>query len=154
MITITKAEEEVLNQIKSYQEEKIDVSLLKDDLGMYEHDLNDLLKSLKSKGLVFLVFYNGSTVQLKEVDATINTVDSKEDVINAELNQKEKASFEIIKSLADDNGFVSRYEIEGNLLYGDLKLSDFRMYHILLSLENKGLIKAVYRKNGDYYKIL
>ena len=151
MITITKAEEEVLNQIKSYQDEKIDVSFLKDDLGMYEHDLNDLLKSLKSKGLVF---YNGSTVQLKEVDATINTVDSKEDVINAELNQKEKASFEIIKSLADDNGFVSRYEIEGNLLYGDLKLSDFRMYHILLSLENKGLIKAVYRKNGDYYKIL
>ena len=118
---------------------------------MYEHDLNDLLKSLKSKGLVF---YNGSTVQLKEVDATINTVDSKEDVINAELNQKEKASFEIIKSLADEKGFVSRYEIEGNLLYGDLKLSDFRMYHILLSLENKGLIKAVYRKNGDYYKIL
>ena len=131
MITITKAEEEVLNQIKSYQDENIDVSLIKDDLGMYEHDLNDLLKSLKSKGLVF---YNGSTVQLKEVDATINTVDSKEDVINAELNQKEKASFEIIKS--------------------DLKLSDFRMYHILLSLENKGLIKAVYRKNGDYYKIL
>ena len=38
--------------------------------------------------------------------------------------------------------------------YGDLKLTDFRMYHILLSLENKGLIKAVYRKNGDYYKIL
>ena len=59
MITITKAEEEVLNQIKSYQDEKIDVSLLKDDLGMYEHDLNDLLKSLKSKGLVF---YNGSTL--------------------------------------------------------------------------------------------
>lgn len=151
MITITKAEEEVLNQIKSYADEKIDVSLLKDDLCMYEHDLNDLLKSLKSKGLVF---YNGSTVQLKEVDATINTVDSKEDVINAELNQKEKASFEIIKSLADEKGFVSRYEIEGNLLYGDLKLTDFRMYHILLSLENKGLIKAVYRKNGDYYKIL
>ena len=70
------------------------------------------------------------------------------------MNQKEKASFEIIKSLADEKGFVSRYEIEGNLLYGDLKLTDFRMYHILLSLENKGLIKAVYRKNGDYYKIL
>ena len=73
MITITKAEEEVLNQIKSYQEEKIDVSIFKDDMGIYEHDLNDLMKSLKSKGVVF---YNGSTVQLKEVDATINTVDS------------------------------------------------------------------------------
>ena len=134
MITITKAEEEVLNKIKSYDEDKIDVSILKEDLGIYEHDLNDLLNSLKSKGLVF---YNGSIVQLKEVDAKINTVDSKEDVINAELNQKEKASFEIIKSLMDDKGFVSRYVIEGNLLSGTLKLSDFIMYHILFSLENK-----------------
>ena len=151
MITITKAEEEVLNQIKSYSQSSIDASIIKEDLDMYEHDLNDLLNGLKSK---WLIFYDGSTVQLKEVEAEINTVDSKADVINAELNQKEKASFEIIKNLADDKGFVSRYEIEGNLLYGDLKLSDFRMYHILLSLENKGLIKAVYRKNGDYYKIL
>ena len=151
MITITKAEEEVLNQIKSYSEAQIDVSILKEDLGIYEHDLNDLLNSLKSKGLAI---YDGSTVELKEVDAKINTVDSKEDVKNAELNQKEKASFALIKSLMDDDGFVSRYEIEGNLLYGDLKLSDFRMYHIILSLENKGLIKAIYRKNGDYYKIL
>lgn len=151
MITITKDEEKVLNQIKSYGEVKIDSSDLKNDLDIYEHDLNDLLKSLKSKGLVF---YNGSMVELKDVDAQINIVDSKEDVLLAELNQKEKASFEIIKSLMDDKGFVSRYEIEGNLLYGDLKLSDFRMYHILLSLENKGLIKAVSRKNGDYYKVL
>ena len=81
MITITIAEEEVLNQIKSYAEDKMDVLSLKEDLGIYEHDLNDLLNSLKSKGLVY---YDGSTVQLKEVDAKINTVDSKEDVINAE----------------------------------------------------------------------
>lgn len=151
MITITKDEENVLNQIKSYSDEKVDVSLLKDDLGIYEHDLNDSLKSLESKGLVF---YDGSTVQLKDIDAKINAVDSKEEVLNAELNQKEKTSFEIIKSLMDKDGFVSRYEIEGNLLYGDLKLSDFRMYHILLSLENKGLIEPVSRKNGDYYKVL
>ena len=43
MITITKAEEEVLNQIKSYQEEKIDVSLLKDDLGMYELSMTSMI---------------------------------------------------------------------------------------------------------------
>ena len=151
MITITKEEENVLNQIKSYSDEKVDVSIIKEDMGIYEHDLNDLLKSLDSKGLVN---YDGSTVMLKEVDKEINTVNSKEDVLNAELNQKEKSSFELIKSLQDDEGFVSRYEIEGNLLYGELKLSDFRMYHILLSLENKGLIEAVYRKNGDYYKVL
>ena len=151
MITITKKEEEVLNQIKKHDDDRIDSSIIKDELGLYEHDLNDLLKSLDSKGLVR---YDGSTVQLKEFDGEINTVDSKEDVLTAELNQKEKKSFEIIKSLADDDGLVSRYEIEGNLLYGDLKLTDFRMYHIILSLENKGLIEAVYKHNGDYYKVL
>ena len=150
MITITKKEEEVLNQIKKHDDDRIDSSIIKDELGLYEHDLNDLLKSLDSKGLVR---YDGSTVQLKEFDGEINTVDSKEDVLTAELNQKEKKSFEIIKSLADDDGLVSRYEIEGNLLYGDLKLTDFRMYHIILSLENKGLIEAVYKHNGDYYKV-
>ena len=151
MITITIKEEEVLNQIKEHNHEKVDVSNIKDELGLYEHDLNDLLKSLDNKGLVV---YDGSYVQLKDFDGEINTVDSKEDVLTAELNQKEKKSFEIIKSLADENNLVSRYEIEGNLLYGDLKLSDFRMYHIILSLENKGLIEAVYKENGDYYKIL
>lgn len=151
MITITKKEEEVLNQIKEHDADRIDSSILKDELGLYEHDLNDLLKSLDSKGLVS---YDGSSVQLKEFDGEINTVDSKEDVLTAELNQKEKRSFEIIKSLADKDGLVSRYEIEGNLLYGDLKLTDFRMYHIILSLENKGLIEAVYKHNGDYYKVL
>ncbi|ADC46886.1 hypothetical protein mru_1035 [Methanobrevibacter ruminantium M1] len=120
-------------------------------MGLYEHDLNDLLKSLEDKGLVH---YEGSYVQLRDFEGVINTVDSKEDVLTAELNQKEKKSFEIIKSLADENNLVSRYEIEGNLLYGDLKLTDFRMYHIILSLENKGLIEAVYKHNGDYYKIL
>ena len=151
MKTITIKEEEVLNQIKKHEEEIIDVSIIKEELGLYEHDLNDLLKSLDDKGLVR---YEGSYVQLRDFTGEINTVDSKEDVLTAELNQKEKRSFEIIKSLADENNLVSRYEIEGNLLYGDLKLTDFRMYHIILSLENKGLIEAVYKHNGDYYKIL
>lgn len=151
MITITIKEEEVLNQIKQHGQERIDASVIKDELGLYEHDLNDLLKSLEDKGLVH---YEGSYVQLRDFEGVINTVDSKEDVLTAELNQKEKKSFEIIKSLADENNLVSRYEIEGNLLYGDLKLTDFRMYHIILSLENKGLIEAVYKHNGDYYKIL
>ncbi|MBQ6813467.1 MAG: hypothetical protein IJP12_02390 [Methanobrevibacter sp.] len=151
MITITKKEEEVYNQIRTHDSDSVSVTILKDELGIYEHDLNDLLKSLEKKGLVI---YSGSDVSLSGFDGTINTVESKEDVITHELNQKEKASFEIIKSLVDNKNMVSRYEIEGNLLYGDLGLTDFRMYHILLSLENKGLIRAVYKTNGDYYKVL
>ena len=46
MITITKAEEEVLNQVKSYSDDKMDVSIIKEDLGIYEHDLNDRLMKL------------------------------------------------------------------------------------------------------------
>ncbi|WP_297983184.1 hypothetical protein [uncultured Methanobrevibacter sp.] len=154
MITITKKEEDVLNHIKAHgnaYDEFIPMSLIKDEMNIYEHDLNDLLNSLKALGLVI---YENSNVKLERVEEEINTVDSKQDVLLAELNQKEKASFELIKRLVDDENMVSRYKIEGSLLYGDLHLTDFRMYHIILSLENKGLIEPIYKENGDYYKLL
>ena len=67
-------------------------------------------------------------------DKEINTVNSKKDLEELELNLKEKESFEVIKKLVNDKNLVSKYILEGNLLYGDLKLTNFRMYHIILSL--------------------
>ena len=153
MKTITIKEEEVLNLIKELYADSPDVpfSLVKDEMGIYEHDLNDLLKSLDKKGIVD---YQGDYIKLTDFDGEIKTVNSTRDVILAELNQKERDSFEIIKCIVDDNNMVSKYELEGKLLYGDLKLTDFRMYHIILSLENKGLIKAISKENGDYYRLL
>jgi hypothetical protein len=72
----------------------------------------------------------------------------------AELDAKEKESLEIIKELVDENNTVSKYILEGNLLYGKLKLSDFRMYYIILSLENKEILKTIQKSDGDYYKLV
>jgi len=154
MILITKKEEKVLNKIKDISKEynnQISLSSLKEETGMYEYDLNLILKNLDKKGVVD---YKNSIVNLANFDGEINTVDSKADVVSAELNQKEKDSFELIKNIVDENNMVSRYELEGRLLYGDLKLTDFRMYHIILSLENKGLLKPIYKENGDYYMLV
>lgn len=154
MKTITIKENEVLNQIKVYSGDSKDIitfSSLKDTLGIYEHNLHDLLSSLDEKGIIS---YDGSNVQLLDLNEEIRTVNSNADVMSAELNQMERDSFEIIKGLVDENNMVSRYILEGALLYGDLDISDFRMYHIILSLENKGLIKSIPKENGDYYRLL
>ncbi|MGL6298470.1 MAG: hypothetical protein ACRC1M_04815, partial [Methanobacteriaceae archaeon] len=79
---------------------------------------------------------------------------SKKDVIKAELDKKEEESLEIIKSLVSEDNIISKYLLEGNLLYGELQLSNFRMYHIILSLENKKIIKRVVRDDGEYYRLL
>ena len=71
-----------------------------------------------------------------------------------ELNIKEKESYNLIKELVDDKNLVSKYTLEGHLLYGDLKLSNFKMYHIILSLENKNLLKPIKKEDGEYYLLV
>lgn len=154
MITITKREEIILNQVKIFAndyENGIPLSVLRKETGFYEHDLNDILKMLASKGIVD---YQKGHVKLANCDVEFNTVESQKDVISAELDLKEKKSYEIIKSIVDENNMVSKYKLEGNLLYGELQLTDFRMYHIILSLENKGLLKYVRKMDGEYYKLI
>ena len=85
----------------------------------------------------------------KTVDSKINVVDSRAEVLKEDLNQTEKKAFEIIKNISN-NGLISRYALEGNLLYGDLKLGNIPMYHLIIELENKGLIKKIQMKDGEY----
>ena len=154
MITITKKEEILLNQVKIFAndyEDGVPLSVLRKETGLYEHDLNDILKMLASKGIVD---YQKGHVKLANYDVEFNTVESQKEVISAELDLKEKKSYEIIKSIVDENNMVSKYKLEGNLLYGELELTDFRMYHIILSLENKGLLKYVRKMDGEYYKLI
>ena len=66
-------------------------------------------------------------------------------------SMKEKESYKLIQDLVDDKNLVSKYILEGHLLYGDLKLTNFRMYHIILSLQNKGLLKTINKDDGEYY---
>lgn len=151
MITITKNEEVVLDQIKIFNIEYsngIPMDVLRRELGFHEYDLVQILEELQDKDLV--IFKEGK-VSLSESNRETNTVNSKKDVEELELNMKEKESYELIQKLVDDKNLISKYTLEGHLLYGDLKLTNFRMYHIILSLQNKGLLKTINKEDGEYY---
>ena len=154
MITITKKEEVVLNQIKIFIKEYSDgipIELIRKEVDFHEYDLIQILNTLSDKDLIQ---FDNDVVLLTDSEKEINAVNSKKDVEAIELNLKEKESYNLIKELVDDNNLVSRYILEGNLLYGDLKLSNFRMYHIILSLENKGLLKRIEKVDGEYYLLI
>lgn len=154
MITITKKEEVVLNQIKIFIKEYFDgipIELIRKEVDFHEYDLIQILNTLSDKDLIQ---FDNDVVLLTDSEKEINAVNSKKDVEAIELNLKEKESYNLIKELVDDNNLVSRYILEGNLLYGDLKLSNFRMYHIILSLENKGLLKRIEKEDGEYYLLI
>lgn len=154
MITITKKEEVVLNQIKIFIKEYSDgipIELIRKEVDFHEYDLIQILNTLSDKDLIQ---FDNDVVLLTDSEKEINAVNSKKDVEAIELSLKEKESYNLIKELVDDNNLVSRYILEGNLLYGDLKLSNFRMYHIILSLENKGLLKRIEKEDGEYYLLI
>lgn len=154
MINITKNEEVVLDQIKIFNIEfpdGIPVDVLRKDLGFHEYDLVQILDELKDKDLIT---FDGSKVALSESEKEINTVNSRKDVEELELNMKEKESYKLIQELVDDKNLISKYTLEGHLLYGDLKLTNFRMYHIILSLQNKGLLKSIQKEDGEYYLLV
>ena len=151
MITITKNEEVVLEQIRIFGIEYpngIPLNVLRKDLGFHEYDLVQILEELQDKDLII---FKDNKVSLSESEKEINTVNSKKDVEELELNMKEKESYELIQQLVDDKNLISKYTLEGHLLYGDLKLTNFRMYHIILSLQNKGLLKTIEKEDGEYY---
>ena len=154
MITITKNEEVVLNHVKIFAIEYPDgipLNVLRKDLGFHEYDLVQILEELKDKELII---FGNSKVSLSEHEREINTVNSKKDVEELELNMKEMESYKLIQELVDDKNIISKYTLEGHLLYGDLKLSNFRMYHIILSLQNKGLLKSINKDDGEYYLLV
>ena len=154
MINITRNEEVVLNQIKIYDieyPEGVPVSILRKELGFHEYDLVHILEELQDKDLVV---FKDKKVNLSESEKEINTVNSKKDVEELELNMKERESYKLIQELVDDKNLISKYTLEGHLLYGDLQLSNFRMYHIILSLQNKGLLKPITKDDGEYYLLV
>ena len=151
MITITRNEEVVLNQVQIFDREYSDgipIDVLRKELGFHEYDLVQILEELKDKDLII---FNDNLVSLSDNEKEINTVNSKKDAKEIELHQKEQDSYDLIRSLVDDKNLISKYTLEGHLLYGDLKLTNFRMYHIILSLQNKGLLKTINKEDGEYY---
>ena len=154
MIAITKKEEVVLDQIRIFDIEYpngIPTGVLRKELDFHEYDLVQILDGLSKKGLIE---FKDNKTKLADSEMEINTVNSKKDVEELELNMKEKESYNLIRELVDDKNLISKYTLEGHLLYGDLKLTNFRMYHIILSLQNKGLLKSIEKDDGEYYLLV
>ena len=152
MIHITKKENMVLNKIKYFQTEYDDgvpYNILKLDLELSEMELKDILKILEDKKVISRV---ENRVKVCAVDE-INVLESKADVKKEELDDMEKKAFEIITELAGKEGHVSRYSLEGHMLYGELNLNTQKTYNLIISLENKGLIKKIQLSDGEYYSL-
>ena len=108
MITITKNEEVVLDQIKIYiieYPEGVPLNVLRKDLGFHEYDLVQILEELQGKGLAI---FKDNKVTLSESEKEVNTVNSKKDLEELELNQKEKDSYKLIQQLVDDKNLISK----------------------------------------------
>ena len=149
MIIITKKENIIYEEIKNLELEFIDgipEKIIKMRVDISEHDYHEILNDLQSKNLI--IRENGK-IKPQKVKDEIKVVENKREVKIEELNQLEKEAIKIIKELAED-GLIPRYTLEGNLLYGKLRLDNLQMYKLLLSLENKKIL----RKNGEYYKLL
>ena len=154
MINITKNEEVVLSQIEIFDNEYpegIPINVLRKDLGFHEYDLVQILEELQDKDLIV---FKDNVVSLSESEKEINTVNSRKDIEELELNMKEMESYKLIQELVDENNLIPKYTLEGHLLYGDLKLTNFRMYHIILSLQNKELLKPIEKDDGEYYLLV
>lgn len=154
MIIITKKENIIYEEIKDLRPEFIDgipEKIIKMRIDISEHDYHEILNNLQSKNLIIR---EDGKIKPQEVKDQIKVVENKKEVKIEELNQLENEAIKIIKELAEDDDLIPRYTLEGNLLYGRLKLDNLQMYRLLLSLENKKILKKIKRKDGEYYKLL
>ncbi|MGZ4857073.1 MAG: hypothetical protein ACXVZU_01765 [Methanobacteriaceae archaeon] len=148
----------IISSLKYLQAEYRDgvpFNILKLDLGLSDDDFKEILLNLKDQGLVSI-----ADEQIKIVEK-VSEGDSKvEDYEDAELikkevdlSEKESKAWDLINKLADESGRTSRHLLEGNLLYGELKLSTLGVYNLITSLENKELLKKIQLTDGEYYSI-
>lgn len=93
-----------------------------------------------------------SDVPLEEEGAKGEEESKETDELEDRFSEKELESMELIQKLVDESGKISRTLLEGNLLYGEMELTDIRMYNLITSLENKGVLRKFTLTDGEYYK--
>ena len=166
------------SRIKYFQMEYPDgvpLNILKLELDMPVEELQRSLLSLEEQEIIFIE--NDEYVKL--VESPDEDSDESEDEISGDsfaqdsvsgpvevsnkplvkeaetydLSEKEIKALEIIKDLTDESGYIPQYTFEGTLLYGDLKLGTLGVYNLIMSLENKGIIRKVQIKDSEYYAV-
>ncbi len=165
MTNLTSLQKRVLNGIKFFQAEYQDgipYNILKLDLNLSPEELDGALAYLEEEN--YISRRNGSIILKGEesmdqknqktdgAGSKPETHDLVEVEVKDQLSETEQESLEIIRKIVDDRNNISRTLLEGNLLYGKLKLSNIKMYNLVTSLENKGILKKIQFHDGEYYK--
>lgn len=160
----------ITDKIKYYQIEYPDgvpLSILKLDLDMSVEELQKNLLALEEQGILFIEdeeyvkLVESTERDTMELDETVKEnkslkVTNEPEIKNAityDLTEKEMKALEIIKEITDESGHISRYMLEGSLLYGELKLNTLGVYNLVMALENKGILKKVQIRDSEYYAI-
>lgn len=153
MINITKKEENIYNQIKLLQIEYprgVSFSTLRMDLNITEHELQEILDLLKNKNIIQI---EEGKIKTIHNDKEINALKNKKEVKQADLNDREEKALKIIHNKLNKDNQISKYILEGELLYGELGLNRSQTYNLIITLKNKGLIKKVAAPKEQFYEI-
>jgi len=148
---ITRKENMVYREIRYMQLDlntPVSEDMLKRNLDLPEHEYHDTITALENKGLISR---KDGRIVAENLDEEVKVMETQEDVRVAELNQIEEEALRILRETGG-GASVPRYILEGHLLYGPLKLGTRRMYNVILSLENRGLLERVQLDDGEYYR--
>lgn len=154
MQIITNDENKILLFIKNNLSEypdSVSYDTIREVLGYSETKMVDLLSSLQEKNILE---FDSSTkvVSYIDLDMEVKVVENKSKLKEYMLNQTEEDAYAIITDVISKyDNYAPRYILEGALMYGQLELTPKRTYNIIVSLENKQLLKRVEKVDGEYY---
>ena len=154
MQIITSDENKIILFIKNNKDrypEEVSYNIIREILDYSETKMVDLLESLKEKNILD---YDSSTkvVTYKNIDAEVEVVENKSELKEYILNKTEEDAYEIIMEVISKyDDYAPRYILEGALMYGELELTPKKTYNIIVSLENKQLLRRVEKVDGEYY---
>ncbi|WP_461436221.1 hypothetical protein [Methanosphaera sp.] len=156
MQIITNDENKIILFIKNNLDkypEKVSYDEIRGVLDFSETKMVDLLDSLQQKKIIE---YDASTkdVSYVNLDVDLEVVENQSELKKYMLNKTEEDAYAIINEVISKyDNYAPRYILEGALMYGELELSPKRTYNIIVSLENKQLLKRVEKVDGEYYTI-
>ena len=156
MQIITKNENKILFLLKNNLEEyptSMPFDNIRDVLDLTETQVVDILKSLESKN--FINFdEDEKIVTYSNLEEDVEIVEDKSALKKYMLNKTEEDAYQVIQNVIHKyDEYAPKYIIEGALLYGELELTPKKTYNIIVSLENKQLLRRVERRDGEYYTL-
>ncbi|MBE6493602.1 MAG: hypothetical protein E7Z84_03215 [Methanosphaera stadtmanae] len=156
MQIITKNENKILLLLKNNLEQyptSIPFDNIRDMFDLTETQIVDILKSLESKNFIHFD-EDEKIINYSNLEEDVEIVEDKSALKKYMLNKTEEDAYQVIQNVIHKyDEYAPRYIIEGALLYGELELTPKKTYNIIVSLENKQLLRRVERKDGEYYTL-